>query len=393
MARTRTDVKASADDASNKPSSKKRKNVTNENPSKKKRKKEELTEKKQPSRKARTSSKDKVTQETKKKKTKSRTRQKRISSKEKGNDDVINEKEPNSSRDLELARLNGDDTHHRASFAQKMKEVCAEEDKKIGVKNSSKFCAFFTRKKYTVVVEYLQLCAQVDGADQTSGQYYELKQYLKNHCGNDKWKQFKLEGKKLMRPLPGDKKNDFIDVICLDDKETFDIINKHHWHSDPKKHTGITQLHRKVAKEFGGNITNKVCEHFVKCCDVCSYKGKKSKNKKTESAIRSGPFVFTCIDIRDMFPEPYVQRNDFDPYLLISLFQDKSFFHLSCLRTNEASHLCAILVCLFQVIGHPTSVRYYSDMTNPVNFLNQQGIAMTIDEVSFIIIFIFLSTQ
>ena len=125
----------------------------------------------------------------------------------------------------------------------------------------------------------------------------------------------------------------------------------------------------------------------MKCCDVCNYKakGKKSKNKKTEGIIRSGPFVFTFLDIRDLFPENYMASNDFhiDPYLLICLFQDKSFFYLSSLRTNAVTQLFGILVSLFQVIGHPTSVRYYSDKNHPVNFLNKVGKSLTIDEVSF----------
>ena len=290
-----------------------------------------------------------------------------------------------NSRDQVLARLNEDDTNHRARFGEIMDKLSVEEDKKLRSTNSSKFCSYFTYKKYTVVSDYLQLCKKVNDTDMLSGSYYELKQKLNNHSGNTRWKSYKLKGKTLMRPLSTNKKgNRFTSVICVDDPKTFDIIKKVHWNSDPKKHVGITQLHKELSKTYGGNITHKICEHFVKCCDVCNFKGNSAKKKKTDGIVRSGPFVFTCLDIRESFPDGYIESFEFkiNPYLLICLFQDKSFFYLASLGTKSVSELLCVLVTLFQIIGHPTSVRYYSDKNSPVHFYSSQGKTLSIDEVS-----------
>ena len=89
--------------------------------------------------------------------------------------------------------------------------------------------------------------------------------------------------------------DDWDEVICIDDKRTFKMINDHHWDDNPKKHKRSNQLHLKVSAEYGSNFTDEICKILFKHCPVCKEAHIPKKKKSAINPIILDGDMCKCI--------------------------------------------------------------------------------------------------
>ena len=150
----------------------------------------------------------------------------------------------------------------------------------------------------------MKIYEKYDGLDEMCEEKEELRDKLSEVVGSDAksgWKdRFRLrDGKILQRPCLQFQTNvektlsaknrkalmtesDWVDVICIDDEEFFNRLNKIHWHESPSKHKRPAKLFEAAKAVLDSNITNEICVTLVSCCPVC-------KNEKNEVATKEKP--------------------------------------------------------------------------------------------------------
>ena len=309
--------------------------------------------------------------------------------------------------DKNLQLLNTNKTSHQKDFESEVKSMCDDQEMRMKKKSLGRGGSFFSRYRYDQIVRVMKLEKSMKRSVTNGKKYNRIKEELS--AVNFIWNQFKLKGSKLYRPSKlGIKRcggtiktlnmsamtedHDWDEVICIDDKRTFKLINDLHWDDNPKKHKRSNQLHLHVSAKYGLNFPDVLCKILMKHCPVCKSAHKPKKKNNPNIAIDStnqnipiestnislanssicqpvipttGNVSFTVISLEDDSEELVY---DLDQHLiLIILVEDNQFFNVSLLYSDELADLSNNMTQFFTTIGYPKNLRYVVDKEDPVS--------------------------
>lgn len=299
------------------------------------------------------------------------------------------------SHDVEerINKLNSKRTAHQKAFQDEMKLLCSDQKIKMNMKKGGRVGGFFSKYRYDKIVSTMKLDEKIKSATTFGKKYVAMKEEL--NAVSYVWSQFKLKDNKLYRPSKagikrcgGTIKNldraamtedeDWDEVICIEDKRTFKMINDCHWDDNPKKHKRSNQLHLKVSSKYGSNFTDDICKILFKHCPVCKEKALISKKKKSKNPISLGEDIcknVNSIEASVVFTVFGSEENledavyDTEYFIVIILFEHNQFLNVSIMNEDSYHELSNIMNQIFSTVGYPSTIRYVQNEKDPINFL------------------------
>lgn len=292
-----------------------------------------------------------------------------------------------------INKLNSKKNAHQKAFQDEMKLLCSDQKTKMNMEKGGRVGGFFSKYRYDKIVSTIKLDEKIKKATNFGKKYIAMKEEL--NAVTYVWSQFKLKDNKLYRPSKAGikrcggtiknldraamtKDEDWDEVICIDDKRTFKMINDIHWDENPKKHKRSNQLHLKVSSKYGSNFTDDICKLLFKHCPVCKEKVDVSKKKKSKNQIILREDICNVVDSLEtsvVFTVFGSEENledavyDDEYFIVIVLFEHNQFLNVSLMKEDSYHELSNIMNQFFSTVGYPSTIRYIQNEKDPIDFL------------------------